>query len=77
MVRVRRTRSIVPRSGLGTTRTVAEPVGFGPGRARPRMGRVSNIVNEWAHAEDAQVVPGNALVDPGCARPTFKEVTRK
>ena len=27
-------------------------------------------------AQDAQVVPGTALVDPGCARPTFKEVRK-
>ena len=32
MVRVQRTGLIVPRSGPGTTRTVADPVGFGLGR---------------------------------------------
>ena len=32
MVRIRRTGLIVPRSGLGTTRTVAYPDGYGLGR---------------------------------------------
>ena len=48
MVRLERTGLIVPRSGLGTTRTVACPEGFGLGRGDCGIWRVSIIVNEWA-----------------------------
>ena len=49
LVRFRRTGLIVPRGGLRTTRTVAYLTGLRPGARRLRMGRVSIIVNEWAH----------------------------
>ena len=40
------------------------------------MGRVSIIVNEWAHHRTPKSCRETALVIPGCARPTFKEARK-
>ena len=74
-VRMRRTGLIVPRSGLGTTRTVAYPTASARGEATADGASLDNR-ERMGSAKDAQVVPGNALVTPGCARPTFKEARK-
>ncbi len=74
---MRRTGLIVPRSGLGTTRTVAYPGRLRPGARRLRNWASLDNRERMGSAKDALVVPGDALANqPGCARPTFKEARK-
>ncbi len=52
----------MPRSGLGTTRTVAYLTGLRPGGEATADGASLDYRERMGSPQDAQVVPGNALV---------------